>query len=518
MRPTFLAFQTASRAMAAFQTNIDVTGNNISNVNTPNYTRQRVDQSAISTSGFTQKYSLPGVTEGVGVEVTNISQIRDPFLDARFRTQNAESGKYDTILEGLSDLENIFDEADKEGLQKELSNFLNQLQTLSQAPTTQENRFIVRTAAQKVTQMLNVYARQTQEVRDQNIKDLSNVVINNDFNAKVKSIANLNRQIREEQTHGNTPNDLLDTRNGLIDELSNMANIKVTIGSEKISEDLSVETMTISLYDSTKGTTIPIVSKDLYNTLSTRTDNTTGEVRIDINSTFGNPPAKDITDYMTGGTIRGYLDIINGKGSYAAAGENDFRGTLYYQKTMDTFALNFAHTFNSLNGNGDHDSKMLFTDSTGGTSITAANIRVSQAWLNDADYITTTTAVPAAGAADNVLRMISAMKDDTSFVTDPFNDTTPGTVKFSGSFSEYVAATIGTLALDGELNQNFADTSTTVVESLSASREAIMGVNMDEEGIKLMAYQKSYNAAARYFTVLDEAVDTLVNKMGLVGR
>src|SRR5512138_1576651 len=124
MRPTFLAFQTASRAMAASQANIDVTGNNIANVNTDGYTRQRVDLASISNSGYTQKYTVPGVSIGLGVNVTGIGQIRDPFLDARFRAQSAESGQYSTLLEGLSDLENIYDEAETEGLQKEISNFI----------------------------------------------------------------------------------------------------------------------------------------------------------------------------------------------------------------------------------------------------------------------------------------------------------------------------------------------------------------------------------------------------------
>jgi flagellar hook-associated protein 1 FlgK len=220
MRPTFLAFQTASRAMAASQANIDVTGNNIANVNTDGYTRQRVDLTSISNSGFTQKYTLTNDTSvGLGVQVNSISQIRDPFLDARYRAQASETGLFDTLLEGLADLENVYDEAETEGLQSEILNFINQLQTLSQSPTSQDLALVARTAAQKITEMMNVYADQTTEVRNQQIYDLSKVVIGTDFNTIVKNIANLNTQIREELTHGNTPNELYDQRNVLIDKL-----------------------------------------------------------------------------------------------------------------------------------------------------------------------------------------------------------------------------------------------------------------------------------------------------------
>ena len=102
---------------------------------------------------------------GWGVEVSGISQSRDPFLDARFRDQASEKGKLDTILSGLSDLESIFDEASTDGLLNELSNFINDLQTLSQTPSAGDIAFITRTAAQKVTQIMNVYSNQVTQVR-----------------------------------------------------------------------------------------------------------------------------------------------------------------------------------------------------------------------------------------------------------------------------------------------------------------------------------------------------------------
>ena len=102
MTATFLSFQTASRALAASKASLDSTGNNIANVNTEGYTRQRVDLTSISSSGYTQKYTVPGSSTGLGVEVSQIRQIRDPFLDSRFRAQNAEAGQYDSVLSGLS--------------------------------------------------------------------------------------------------------------------------------------------------------------------------------------------------------------------------------------------------------------------------------------------------------------------------------------------------------------------------------------------------------------------------------
>lgn len=498
--------------MAASQANMDVTGNNIANVNTDGYTRQRVDLASISNSGYTQKYTVPGYTVGLGVDVTGIGQIRDPFLDARFRAQSSETGLYDTLLEGLSDLENVFDEAENDGLKAEISNFINQLQTLSESPSSQDLALVVRTAAQKVTEILNVYGNQTEEVRNQQIYDLGKVVIDTKFNTLVKNIADLNTQIRDELTHGNEPNELYDKRNSLIDELSGIANIKVTTTPEKISEDLTIENLNISIYDSAGGQSIGIVKAGLYNTLSATMDSN-NKMTIEISSSFGGYSG-DITSNFSGGSIKGYLDLINGEGTYAAAGGNTFRGALYYEHAMDTFAANFAYALNELNGGAG---KELFESSDATTTtITARNIAISDYWLQDPQNITRTTEVPPLGGGDNIQRMKEALSNDRIFYRDPADTTSQ--VMFKGTSDEYMTGLLSELGLDIELNQNFSDTANTVQNNLYASREAMSGVNLDEEGINLMNFQKTYNAAARYFNVLDEAVDKIVNEMGLVGR
>ncbi|NLT49084.1 MAG: flagellar hook-associated protein FlgK [Clostridiales bacterium] len=505
MRPTFLAFHTASRALAASQANMDVTGNNIANVNTAGYTRQRVDLNSISSSGYAQKFATPGASVGYGVEVNRISQIRDPFLDARYRDQASDYGRLETILSGLTDLENIFDEASTEGLLYEISKFVNELQTLSQTPAAGDIALITRTAAQKVTQIMNVYAKQVTQVRNQQVFDLSKVVIENEFNTKVKNIADLNAQIRKEQTYGNIPNELMDKRNLLIDELSELANIKVTYHPERISEDLVIERLTISLQDTATGASIGLVDNELYNTLHL---NDNGDsVTINIASSFDAPENADITNRFSGGKIRGYLDLINGEGI------NEFRGTLYYRNSMDIFASNFARVLNDLNTIDPANPKPLFTASDGGP-ITAENIRISDQWLADPSFITTT--LDGADGSDNILRMISAIDSEAVFYKDAADPSSE--IMFRGSFDEFMSGLIGEVALDVELYQNYYDTSVNVMSNLFAARESISGVNLDEEGINLMAYQKTYNAAARYFTALDEAVDTIINRMGIVGR
>lgn len=505
IRPTFLAFQTAGRAIAASQANIDVTGNNIANVNTLGYTRQRVDQTSLSSSGYTQKYALPSASVGLGVDVAGINQVRDPFLDARFREHTAENGKLNAIISGLVDLENIFDESTTEGLKNEFSMFIKELQTLAQTPAAADIAMITRTAAQKVTQILNTYSTQLSQVKDQQLFDLDKVLLQNDFNTVVKGIADLNDQIRKEQTYGNTPNELYDQRNLLIDRLSQMASVKVAVLPEKISEDITIERMTISIFDTNTGKSISLINGGLFNTLYA--ENQGGQARIAIATSFDPPENMDITDFISGGSIKGYLDLINGKGGA------EFKGVPYYRDALDTFAANFARVLNDINDIGGNGS-FLFTDSLGGNQITASNIRISKEWLDDASHIN--TSLGGGNDGNNILRMVSALESEAKFYKNAVDPSSQ--VMFKGSFHDYLSGLISEVALDTELHANYLDTSDNVLSNLFAAKESLSGVSLNEEGINLMAFQKSYNAAMRYFTVLDEAVDAIINRMGLVGR
>lgn len=535
MIPTFLSFQTASRALTAFQAGINITGNNVSNANTDGYSRQRADLNAVMSSGYTERYPSGKNFVDAGVQVNGISQIRDPFLDARYRKENAQDARYNSLLSGLSDLENVIDEASVEKLQKEFNNFYSQLQRMSENGADQDLKLVTRTAAQQITAIFNSFSNQIDELRSQQTADLTDVVVSKDFNATVQSIASLNKQIQTEELYGNKPNDLYDARNLLLDKLSGLANIKVSVSEEKVSDEKSISHMTVSLYDVTSGVSIGLVDGGKYNTLTVNTDSDNGTVSISLNTSFtlDSTPSSvnptNITKYFTGGSISSYLDLVNGGGIYASAtSESDFRGTIYYTRALDTLAAKFAQVFNDLNDidTTDTDPMPLFSSGASGGAITAKNIQVSAEWMNSSTYLNTTshpdathldptTGLPTPNDTDIVKLMAIAMNANQEFRKPPAGT---GDVVFSGSFHQYAVGLIGELSLDVELNEKFADASGSVMNNLSDNRQSISGVLDNEEAVNLMTFQKSYNAAARYFTVLDEAVDTLINSMGLVGR
>ena len=93
MRPTFLGFESARRGITASQKALDITGNNLENVNTPGYTRQRVDLVSVSPSVYSTRYANSRVPlTGQGVGISGVSQTRDAFLDKRFRDEYGDVG------------------------------------------------------------------------------------------------------------------------------------------------------------------------------------------------------------------------------------------------------------------------------------------------------------------------------------------------------------------------------------------------------------------------------------------
>ncbi|MPN13520.1 hypothetical protein SDC9_160841 [bioreactor metagenome] len=191
------------------------------------------------------------------------------------------------------------------------------------------------------------------------------------------------------------------------------------------------------------------------------------------------------------------MEVLNGKGCYAASGENSYRGVLYYKSALDDFAKAFANTINTLNGVG----KPLFD----GTA--AKDITISDDWIADANYITASQIGGNNGANDNILKMISAMDSITG--VSPY---------FNGTFGDYTLSLMSDVGIDLDYKNVMSKSSNLVLASISNQRESIMGVSLNEETASLLQYQKAFEASSRFMTTLDEALDVIINRMGVVGR
>ncbi|MCI8502156.1 MAG: hypothetical protein HFJ85_07950 [Oscillospiraceae bacterium] len=250
---SFGSFTTALLGVYAAQHGLNVTGNNISNINTPGYTRQTLDQVSLHMSGSERYEQRYNIKIGNGALVTGVSQIRDPYLDIRYRSETASVGAMDTKLDGLNAIAKILDEIgagdDEHGIiGAQFSELLKTLQNLSDQTNQEEYDSQVRSAASALVSLFNSASKELQEVYNNTVtsfkQDLKTV------NETLYSIRELNASIRKSEMHGDRALELRDERNRLIDKLSEYMKIDVTYGEEDIGTGMTVEKLTIRLANS----------------------------------------------------------------------------------------------------------------------------------------------------------------------------------------------------------------------------------------------------------------------------
>ncbi len=226
MISTFHGLEVARRGMLTQQAALYVTGHNISNVNTPGFSRQRVNFAQ------TNPFPTPGINRpqipgqlGTGVMSKSIQRIRDSFVDTQYRSESSKLGFWQAKSEILTQAENIMNEPSDTGLAYMMDEFWNALQDLSVQPQNDGARRVVRERGIALANTFNYTYNSLQAVQ----KDYRNEidVTQQSANSILRQINQINMQIGSIEPHGYLPNDLYDQRDKLIDELSSIMNVRV---------------------------------------------------------------------------------------------------------------------------------------------------------------------------------------------------------------------------------------------------------------------------------------------------
>ncbi len=247
---TFGTFTMARLGIYVSQQALNVTGNNISNINTEGYSRQALDQKAMyygAGDRFITKYS---VRENGGVLATGVNQLRDQYLDIRYRNEMTKVGEMETKINGLNQVAEVFDEVakgeDGEGvLEARFNDLIQQMENLSQPQNVGQDGTdaLVREAAEAITVQFNDYAKKLQTL-DENLRAEFRDNIDT-VNATLTKIRDLNTSIRKSEIFGTDALVQRDERNLLIDKLSEQIGIHVTYEMEQIGNGAEVEKMVI---------------------------------------------------------------------------------------------------------------------------------------------------------------------------------------------------------------------------------------------------------------------------------
>ena len=539
LRPSFMGIESMKQTMYAAQKSLDITGNNIANVNTLGYSRQRADQVSISVSASSLYFNTSRALAGQGAATSGITQIRDKLLDKRYRDLNSGTALANIANENLRDIENVLDVFDTTGFYGIYNKFKD---ILSQFGTDNTDRLelanVTLEYGKQMCQAIKNYDTQIDKIHDQVRLDAETST--DKVNSIFKQIHELNDQIKDAYvTSGDIivdstqftgykvnseygPNELKDQLNALVDELSTFGNVNLTENSDGtfdvefanhlcVQGDRNYATLEIAYYKDNKDVTADTL-KDVD---EGGIDPKDCAMKFFFNDGSEMRPTES---GIASGAMRGYLDMYNGGGVYASELGNEFdgmsNGVPYYREMINALANTMAEAFNDACVAGD-----MFS-STDGSEITAANIKVADDWKNDALLITKNADGEVAEGeelSNEYLNKIRAVIDRGL----DFSRTTAANATVDQSdmtIDKYVSYWENKLGQDISYTTSVYDTYNSMAFSLSNQRDSIMGVNMDEEGANMMQFQKWYNASARMMTALDEALDKIINGMGLVGR
>ena len=226
MLPTFFGLNTVTRALLAQQEAVDVLNQNISNVNTPGYSRQ--DAQLEATDPYTvvafNRPSLSGQL-GTGAFVPRINRFQDELLNSQIRSTNQSVGQLQVMDNLFTQIQAIYNDPSNVALNSAASTFFQSIHDLTNNPESDSARQLVTQDGATVAHAVSTrYQQLTTLQQDLNTKVLAIV---RDINSTIRQIAGLNNHIAESQGIGDNPNDLMDKRDSLVDHLSQLVDVRV---------------------------------------------------------------------------------------------------------------------------------------------------------------------------------------------------------------------------------------------------------------------------------------------------
>lgn len=487
MVSTFSSLEVASRALSAQQAAIQTTGNNIANANTDGYSRERVNLET------TTPYPSPGFMAptsggqiGTGVQAGSVQRIRSSYADLQVRNQSTQNGYWSTKSDALSKVESVMNEPSDQGLSTVIDNFWQSLQDLSDNPNNDGARSVVVQQGKSVADTFNYLNKSLTQING-DLKTQINTSVDQ-INSLADQINNLNKQIAQVEPNGYLPNELYDKRDSLVDQLSTLANVKVsTVSSGGNSPSNATGKYTVQLVDQS-GNAYTLVDGSTLNTnkLNVSYDQNEAVTGMTIDG-------KTVPNQAIGGKLQGTID------SYS----KDIPNMLH---KLDDMAYSFATAFNNQNKAG--------TDQNGNPGSNFFSVQVANNQPPDGASATisvdsnmTTSGIAAAGqnqpSGDNSNALNLAKVVEGSPIT--FNDGTHTELK------KYYQDIIGNMGVDAQQANRMSDNTATLKTSAENQRSSVSGVSIDEEMTNLIQYQHAYNASAKVMSTISTMLDTLIN-------
>jgi flagellar hook-associated protein 1 FlgK len=443
---------TALSGLIADQGALQVTTNNVANVNTPGYS---LEVPVLVTS---DPITTDPLTFGTGVTLQNVESIRDPLLESQIQQQTQSQGQFSSLTSALQQTQVNFTTSTND-IGTTISNFFDSINQLSTDPSDSSLRQGVLTAADNMATSFNTAANNL--TQQQTSLDSSAVQTVGQINQLTQQIANLNQQVSNLQNVGESAGSFVDQRQVAIDQLSGLVDVSVITANNSLTL--------------TTANGAPLVTGQQSFQLQTQI---TPAGLHDIYSQ-GNNITSQITSGQLGGTLQARDQEIPA-----------------IQGQLDTLAAGLANGVNTvqaggfdLNGNAGTD---LFSPPPAGVPGAATDLSVA---ITDPSLIAASSD-GTAGSNGNAEAMYALNSQPIVAGQNP-------TDYYSG-----IVSNVGNDTANASAEQT---ASSSILQQLNDQRSTVSGVSLDEEAANMVRYQDAYSASAQMITAINNMMYTVVN-------
>jgi flagellar hook-associated protein 1 FlgK len=464
---TFRGISASLTALHANQRAMEVAANNIANVNTEGYTRQRVNLTEIGGPSVPGMYSQARAI-GDGVIVDNVERLRDQFLESRGRVEHGQQAYLLGTQRTLTGVETAFAEPGDTALQAQLGDMWNAFADVANKPDDEAVRSALVVRSTLVADTIRNTSGQLESVWNTTYNELESMV--SEVNETARTVADLNKSIVMNGHLGQPANDLSDRR-----DMAAMKLVELTGGTVLNRPDGSLDILVGGSMLVGGGTTREMLPPSGAHTIAEAKAGTLVDVRW---ADGANPKVA-----TSAGKLGATLESLN--------------STLTtYSKALDEVAKNLADTVNTAHAKGQTDAGVAggtYFGSGSADPVTASNIRME---ITDPKELAMADLGADPGAKDgtNADRMADVAKDP------------------NGPNVRYKRLVVD-LGVQTQAANRRVDIQNGIVGDVDAQRAGESGVNIDEEMTNLVQFERGYQAAAKVITTIDEMLDTLINRM-----
>jgi flagellar hook-associated protein 1 FlgK len=466
--PTFTSLNTALTGLQASRLATEVIAHNIANVNTTGYTRRRLLLAAEAVGTVPAAYSRSD-TPGHGVRVVEVTRMREAYLDAVFRDATAAGAASTALASALQRAESVFPEPSDDGLAHEMAAFWDTWASVANDPGSLPARTSVLEQARSLTDGLHDTANRLYGQREALARSAVSLVDRvNDLATKV---ADLNTAIQALGDDDLGSADLLDERDRVLDELSELIDIQVRTTDGLTSVSVGASALVAGSH-AERLAAVDVADPALSGL---------GLQRVEVQWELSGRPAT-----ISGGEVAGVLSAVND-------------AVPDVLRDLDAVAASLVSTVNSL-----HTAGQALDGSTGWSFFDPAATTARTVVLSaDVDGVPEHLAAATLGAGALDAGIARALSSAGGLAGGPDE----GYVR--------LVADLGTATASAMRRSSTGDV---VLARAHSDRQSLGGVDIDEEMVALVSAQHAYSASARVMTAVDEMLDVLINRTGVVGR